>query len=152
MNALEFKIAVNSECLRILGERLDSIDENLKNLMQAKESETKSSAGDKYETGMAMIQNQEELYKRQRLQTQEILNKLLKIDPDKICSIVEDGALVALPSGIYYLSAGMGKITVVGKDIFALSLASPMGMALKNRRTGEQFTFNEKKHTILKIS
>ncbi|ARN76967.1 transcription elongation factor [Nonlabens spongiae] len=147
----EFKKAINTKCLEIVAERLDIIDDNLKNLQHSKQSETKSSAGDKYETGRAMIQNQEELYRRQRHQTQIILDQLLKIDPDKKCKRVEDGALVTLPSGHYYISAGMGKLTVNEKDVFALSLASPLGMALKHRHAGDTFTFNEKEHNILQI-
>ena len=145
------KKAVNTKCLEIVGQRLDIIDDNLKNMQHSKQSETKSSAGDKYETGRAMIQNQEELYKRQRHQTQIILDQLLKIDPDKKCERVEDGALVTLASGHFYISAGMGKITVGDKDVFALSLASPLGMALKHRKAGEVFNFNEKKQNILQI-
>ena len=152
MKALELKRNINTECLRIVGERLDNIDENLKNLFLSKESETKSSAGDKYETGMAMIQNQEELFKRQRQQTQAVLDQLLKIDPDKKCVVVENGALITLNTGLYYISAGMGKIAIEGYDIFALSLASPLGVALKHRKSGDEIKFNDKKQSILKIT
>ena len=101
---------------------------------------------------MAMIQNQEELFKKQRGQTESILAQLLKIDPDKDCDKVENGALVALESGLYYISTGMGKLSVQDKEVFALSLASPLGMAMKHKRAGEHFDFNNKSQLILQVS
>lgn len=119
--------------------------------MDAKRNETKSSAGDKYETGRAMIQNEEELYKRQRAETSKILDQLLRIDPDKECHQIEPGALVVLPSGYFYVGAGMGKLTVQEKDFFAISLSSPIGQALKNKKEGEIINFQEREVMILKV-
>ncbi len=151
MNYAALKRNINELCLQTVGDRLDMIEKNLKDLMHAKENETKSSAGDKYETGRAMIQNQEELYKTQRAQTQEILQVLLKIDPEKSCTQVEPGALVILPTGFYYLSAGMGKMVSDGVGFFALSMGSPLGQSMKYKRAGEAFTFNNSKIIILNI-
>jgi hypothetical protein len=151
MDHPDLKIKMNELCLKIVGDRLDMIENNLKDLMDAKQNETKSSAGDKYETGRAMIQNQEELYKNQRAQTREILHTLLKIDPDTNCDQVEPGALVQLPSGYYYLSAGMGKLNVDQQEFFALSLGSPLGQRMKYKKAGESFTFNEKETIIINI-
>jgi hypothetical protein len=151
MDYADLKRNVNDLCLQTVGDRLDMIEKNLKDLMHAKENETKSSAGDKYETGRAMIQNQEELYKTQRAQTREILQVLLKIDPEKSCIQVEPGALVILPSGFYYLSAGMGKMMSDGVDFFALSIGSPLGQAMKYKAAGETFIFNNNEIVILNI-
>lgn len=151
MNYADLKRSMNELCLKTVGNRLDVIEENLKDLMHAKENETKSSAGDKYETGRAMIQNQEELFKTQRAQTRQILHTLLKIDPEKVCQQVEPGALVVLPSGYYYMSAGMGKMNIEKQDFFALSIGSPLGQAMKYKKPGEVFQFNSKDITILNL-
>lgn len=148
---LKFKIEINTYCLAILSDRLNTIKKNLDSLMDAKRNETKSSAGDKYETGRAMIQNEEELFKRQGAETRKILDQILRIDPDKICSKVEPGALVLLPSGHFYIGAGMGKMHVAGKDCFAISLSSPMGQALKGKTAGTAFQFQDKEIVILNI-
>lgn len=130
---------------------MSTIEKNLDSLMDAKRNETKSSAGDKYETGRAMIQNEEELYKRQRAETSKILDQLLRIDPDKECHHIEPGALVILSSGYFYVGAGMGKLTVQKKDFFAISLSSPIGQALKNKKEGEIIIFQEREVMILKV-
>lgn len=144
MNYHGLKQHMYTQCLHIVADRLSTISYNMNALMDAKGSETKSSAGDKYETGMAMIQNQEELYSRQQVDTQLIYNSLLKIDPTKVCEQVENGALVLVPGGIFYICAGMGKLVVQDTSYFAISLNSPMGAALKFKKAGEFYTYNEK--------
>lgn len=135
---------MHAQCLAVVKDRLNTIATNLSGLMDAKSSETKSSAGDKYETGMAMIQNQEELYKRQQAETSVIYQNMLKIDPSKSCKQVENGALVLVPGGMFYICAGMGKMVLEHHTYFAISLISPIGAALKFKKTGEVYTYNEK--------
>jgi hypothetical protein len=120
-------------------------------LQDSKTNETKSSAGDKYETGRAMIQNQEDLYRRQQLQTRAVLNNLLNIQPDKECSRVENGALILLPMGMVYIGAGMGKLEVDGTSFFGLSLASPLGVALRWKAAGDEYLFQDQTQTILNV-
>ncbi|MGB3591981.1 MAG: transcription elongation factor [Nonlabens sp.] len=147
----QLKKEFHYHCLDVIASRLDVIDKNLKSLQKAKLNETKSSAGDKYETGRAMIQNQEELYKTQRAQTRSILNGLLQIDPDKTCNQVENGALVQLPMGFFYVGAGMGKLSHNNKDFFSISLKSPIGVQLKHKKAGDTYTLNNQTTTILNV-
>lgn len=147
----KFKKEINTYCLDTVGERLNIIKNNLDSLMDAKRNETKSSAGDKYETGRAMIQNEEELYKRQRAETSIILDQLLRIDADKTCVTIEPGALVVLPSGYFYIGAGMGKLVVNDIDCFAVSLSSPIGQALKSKKKGDTILFQNKDVMILNV-
>ncbi len=151
MNYHHLKQRMYAQCLLIVENRLATISENMTTLMDAKGSETKSSAGDKYETGMAMIQNQEELYSRQQVETQIIYNALLKIDPLKVCTQVENGALVVVPGGMFYICAGMGKLVVEGISYFAISLNSPIGAALKFKKAGSFYSYNEKNVPINEI-
>lgn len=144
MNYPDLKLKMHAQCLAIVKDRLDTIAINLSSLMDAKGSETKSSAGDKYETGMAMIQNQEELYKRQQAETSIIYQNMVKIDPTKPCEQVENGALVLVPGGLFYICAGMGKLVLEDCSYFAISLISPIGAALKFKKAGAFYTYNEK--------
>lgn len=151
LNYAEFKRKINTHCLEIVGDRLSTIDNNMAALMEAKRNETKSSAGDKYETGMAMLQNEEELYGRQREATVKILDQLLSIDPDAVCITITYGALVLLPLGWFYISTGMGKLTVEGQECFAISLDSPLGQVLKGKKAGDSFNFQQREQVILNI-
>ena len=98
-----------------------------------------------------MIQNEEELYKRQGAATRKVLDQVLRIDPDKTCKTVEHGALVILPTGNFYISAGMGKLDIDKADCYAISLESPLGQAMKGLPSGSSFMFNQKSISILNI-
>ncbi|MGJ8684559.1 MAG: transcription elongation factor [Nonlabens sp.] len=151
MKSIAFKKEVYNHCLHILEDRMVTIHKNLDRLMDSKQNETKSSAGDKYETGMAMIQNEEDLFKRQLADTSKILEQIKKIEVSKKCTQVEPGAMVQLPAGWFYISAGMGKITVDGKDVFCISLQSPIGVAIKHKMVTDIVSFNNQKFTIKDI-
>ncbi|GAK93245.1 hypothetical protein JCM19298_1964 [Nonlabens ulvanivorans] len=151
MKSTAFKKEIYQHCYQILEDRMATITKNLDRLMDSKQNETKSSAGDKYETGMAMIQNEEDLFKRQLADTSKIIEHFQKIDAAKKCDIVEPGALIKLPAGWFYVSAGMGKITIDGEGIFCISLQSPIGVALKHKKTSDIVNFNNQKFTIQEI-
>jgi len=151
MDYYKLKQRMYQQCLAIVKERLDTINTNMDALMEAKTSETKSSAGDKYETGMAMIQNQEELYTRQRAETSIIYKAMLKIDPTKPSDQVENGALVLVPGGLFYICAGMGRLVLDDTAYFAISLISPIGAALKFKKAGSFYTYNDKNIPINSI-
>ncbi len=151
MNPTAFKEQVYHHCHAIIKERLDTIHTNLERLMDSKQNETKSSAGDKYETGMAMIQNEEDLYKRQLANTQQIMEQFQKIDTSKPCITVKPGALIKLPAGWFYMGAAIGKIQVKDTDVFCISLQSPIGGALKNHKLNDKVYFNEQFFTISEL-
>ncbi len=151
MKSTAFKKQVYNHCLQIIEDRLSTIHKNLDRLMDSKQNETKSSAGDKYETGMAMIQNEEDLFKRQLADTSKILEQINKIEVTKVRTQVEPGAMVQLPAGWFYISAGMGKIMVDGKSVFCISLQSPIGVAIKHKSISDIVNFNDQKFTIQDI-
>lgn len=145
------KFAVHEQCRHMIQAQLDTIQSSLDQLMDAKNNETKSSAGDKYETGMAMIQNQEELYKRQQVEARKSMNYLKSIELQSKTSIIEKGSLVQLTSGWFYLSVALGKIQVKDLDVFALSLQSPLGALLKGKSIGDVIVLNAKKLKVESI-
>ncbi|KQC33077.1 hypothetical protein AAU57_06925 [Nonlabens sp. YIK11] len=141
---IQFKTAIHNKCLEIVQQQLDTIQSSMDQLMEAKSNETKSSAGDKYETGMAMIQNQEDLYRRQHMDTASKLQLLKSIDPTVTHQKIDQGSLVELSTGWFYISVALGKLDLNEREVFVLSLQSPLGILLKGRSAGDQVTFNGK--------
>lgn len=148
-NITGLKRSVHDRCIAIIQEQLDTIQSSLDQLMEAKNNETKSSAGDKYETGMAMIQNQEELYKRQQAEAKIRMYQLQLIDPEISNPIIDKGSLVQLKTGLFYLSVAIGKIEIESTTVFALSLESPLGHLLKGKKLGTSINFNGNKNVII---
>lgn len=144
MNPIEFKKKVHFACSNLVQEQLDTIQSSLDQLMEAKTNETKSSAGDKYETGMAMIQNQEQLYKRQQVDARNRANVLKSIDPTITKPTIDNGSLVKLSTGWFYIAVAVGKISIANLDLFVISKQSPLGVLIKNKNSGDMIKLNGK--------
>lgn len=151
MDHLKLKLEIYEKSLQLIEGRLHTIKENIKELIVSKNSETKSSAGDKYETGRAMMQNEEDLYKRQLADTQQVYKSFISIPKSEICDVVKPGALIKLPAGWFYLGAAIGKIRVQNIDVYCISLQSPIGKALKGLQANEKVHFNEQIFTIQEL-
>lgn len=115
--------------------------ENLIAETRASNNDTKSSMGDKYETGREMLQ--QEINNLQR-QLNEVLNQqnvLQKITAD-VSEKVQNGALVRTNKGLFYVSASMGEIIFENQKIMTVSVESPLVKAMFGKKMGEKFTIN----------
>ncbi|BAP32868.1 uncharacterized protein CHSO_3831 [Chryseobacterium sp. StRB126] len=115
--------------------------ENLIAETRASNNDTKSSMGDKYETGREMLQ--QEINNLQR-QLNEVLNQqgiLQKITSDP-SEKVQTGALVKTNKGVFYVSASMGEIIFENQKIMTVSAESPLVKAMFGKKMGETFTIN----------
>jgi transcription elongation GreA/GreB family factor len=105
-------------------------------------SETKSSSGDKHETGRAMIQLEMEKASQQLLVVNEMKNMLKKIAIENSSEIVKLGSLIKTTKGTYFLAISAGKITIENTAYFAVSTHSPIGKQLLGKKTGDFIPFN----------
>lgn len=134
---------------------LDKIEVFTNAIESAKESrnnDTKSSAGDKYETGREMIQIEIDKNTAQLQNARNLKEELARIPIQKEFSKAEFGSLVETNQGIYFLSIGIGKIVIQNKTIFAISTASPIGILLQNKSIHDTFQFQSIEYTIKNIS
>ena len=129
--------------LRALGE--------LEALEQAAAGETRSSAGDKYETGREMIGQARAMQERIRADAQAGLDWLGGRNPSSASVAFASGSLV-LVSGIWYLVCPCPvELHVQGMRIQGVSLASPFGQACKGAREGESRLFRDHSVEIQRI-
>lgn len=141
------------ELLHIIQSRISDRIENLEQLILDKRNsnnDTKSSMGDKYETGREMLQ--QEINNLQNQLNAFLLQKqsILSIKTDK-CSKVEKGSLVETEKGMFYISASVGEIHFEEKKIFAVSEESPLAMAMKGKVENERFAINNISQVIKNI-
>jgi hypothetical protein len=128
----------------------ESLDE-VASINFSKENETKSSAGDKYETGMAMLQIEEVKAATQLTKARELQQTLYRIDPEQELDNVQLGSLVETTAGIYFISIPWGKIVMDHQEIFVLSIGSPIGALLQGKKSGESYLFQGKSLEIIAI-
>ncbi len=152
MTDREFKKRLHDHCVNLIAERISAIEDEMRSLQSAANEEIKSSAGDKYETGRAMLMLEKERLANQREEAFKTQKVLSEIDPHKKLIKGELGALVRTSRVTYFLSAGIGKIEVEGQTVFAVSLASPIGNVLEKKCSGDEVIFRGQKTKVIEVS
>lgn len=145
------KQGIYQQCLEAVNQRLSICEKALANLQESLASETKSSVGDKHETGRAMIQLEREQLGGQLAKVESDKEILLKINPELTSEIVRLGSLVKTSEYTYFIAISSGKITIDGTNFYSISLDSPMGQLLIGKRVGEKFQFRENEIEILEV-
>lgn len=149
---MKLKETLFKECVTFVNKRLQTVEEIIKSNQKALQSQTKSSAGDKHETGRAMLQLEIEKASQQFLSIEVMKSVLTKIDFSKTSNRAHLGSIIETNTINYFLSISAGKIIVNNKNYFAISVSSPIGRQLMGKKTQEEFFFNGKKFQIEKIS
>jgi transcription elongation GreA/GreB family factor len=114
---------------------------------ESRDSDTKSSAGDKFETGREMMQREMDKLSALVDNTLQSLNKLDRLANLPQASVITEGSLVETDQETYYLSIGYGKLDTV----YAISIESPLGVELKGKRVGDNVEMRGRKITIKTI-
>lgn len=117
--------------------RLHQLATDLQHLRQDQANETKSSAGDKYETARAMAQQEIDKLLRQKHESETQLQFLAAIDPLKIMPIAMPGALLRTSAETYFLSIPLGKLDTPEGICWCLSPQSPLGQVLLGTHPGD---------------
>ena len=139
------------QCEAFVNKRLQTVEDIISSNQKALQSETKSSAGDKHETGRAMLQLEMEKAGQQLAGITQMKLILAKINISKKSEVAHLGSIVETDFVNYFLSISTGKIIVEDKIYFAISLSSPIGKLLLGKKGNEEFTFNGKTFQIKKI-
>lgn len=149
---MSLKEELYQQCLEHVNERLQTITQTIQSNQKALTSETKSSAGDKHETGRAMLQLEMEKAGQQLQSIQQMKDTLARIDLSKKSGVAVLGSIIETNLGTYFLSVSVGQVQVESKTFFAISTSSPIGKLLLGKREGEELVWNGKKIQINKIS
>lgn len=136
----------------ILIEKLDVLNADISSLIESRNNDTKSSAGDKYETGREMTQIELNKLEAQLIKTKLLLSELLKADALKSNTSIDFGALVYTDKENYFLTIPFGKVNLEDEEFFVISMASPIGSLLKGKKIGDVISFNGRDIKIEKIN
>ena len=150
-NPLKIKEGLYSQCLDVVNGRFQTIQHTINEIQVSLTSETKSSAGDKHETGRAMLQLEREKAGNQLAEIQKIKEILFKVDVSKTLKVVGLGAVVYTAQANYFIAISAGELTVDGVRFYAISSGTPIGQLLIGKRVGETVIFREQKIIIDQI-
>ncbi len=135
-------------------ERITMIESALETARDSSNDDTKSSAGDKYETSREMIQQDINRYQKQLVEAKKDLQQLISIEStigDDTPDFIRLGSLIQTSTGLYLLAISIGALKVRDTNVFVISPASPIGQLLIGKKIGDSFIFNKLNSNIQAI-
>ena len=150
MDSIEIKARLLEMAQQILSKKRVLLEDALKSLQESLQSEAKSSAGDKHETGRAMIQLEQEKLEKQLF---ELETQLKKIDSFKLEKYerVKFGSIVKTNSGNYFILSSIGKLEFNNEEFMVISGESPLAKSLNNSSVGDKIEFNGRGIEVLEL-
>lgn len=130
--------------LTTIKEKLSEKVHNFEKLIaetRASSNDTKSSMGDKYETGREMLQqeiNNLQVQLNEVLKQQDFLKTILPKSSEK----AEKGAIIKTERGLFLISVSLGEITFENQKIICISPESPLAKAMNGKQKSEVFSIN----------
>tara|TARA_Y100000996_G_scaffold403498_1_gene376528 strand:- start:12225 stop:12671 length:447 start_codon:yes stop_codon:yes gene_type:complete len=146
-----FKDKVLNEITVSLRDKILIIENELNILSDEKNNITKSSAGDKFETSRSTMQIEYDKLNNQLIQKKNQLKKIELLDTKKKYKSVNYGSLVITNTNKYLISIGLGQYIIDDHSVFAISLSSPIGRILLDKKKGDSFIFNNNAEKIIDI-
>lgn len=134
-----------------LQENISTLKKSISSSKESRDNDTKSSAGDKFETSREIINTEIQKGEVQLSKLFRLQNDLSIINTKKKFTNVEFGSLVTTNNFSYFISIPFGKISIHGKLYYAISLASPLGQQIFKKAKGDIISFNGNNFEILSI-
>lgn len=136
------------QCVLFVRNKLAIVQTTMEENRKALEQESKSSAGDKHETGRAMLHLEMEKASQQLEAAKQMQETLNRMQLSSVSQKVKLGSLISTDQGTYFLSISAGQLTVDEKYYYAVSPSSPIGALLLGKEIGESITLGSK---VIKI-
>jgi transcription elongation GreA/GreB family factor len=147
----ELKEALYQQCMDYVQQRMAAAQQGIDEAQQAAKDDTKSSAGDKYETGREMAQQETNRNMAQLTAANKLKIALNLIPTSGVTNRVENGSVVTTSNGNFYMAISAGVLTVNGDSYFAISPASPIGLKMKGLQVNDEFNLNGKLYKVESI-
>ncbi len=145
------KSMLRDHCVALLQARINSLWASMNAAQEAANAETKSSAGDKYETARAMNQLEKDMLGRQLSENKRELAAMMEVDCSGVHTKVAPGSLVECTDMYFFVLGGIGKLVIEDKTVWVISPSAPLARTLIGKTTGDQIIFNGKQITILEL-
>lgn len=148
-----FKEKVYLAAISQVKEKINLLTEERRAINEGILEDTKSSAGDKFETGREMMSRDLMTITTQIKQATADLEELYRLQAVKnLTESVQEGSLVSLGDALYLISISFGALQVEDKKLFLLSKSSPLGEILLGKKKNDQVEFRGKRIQVTEIA
>jgi transcription elongation GreA/GreB family factor len=138
----ELKEKIIAYCTEVYQQKLVIINNELKHLAQAIADDTKSSAGDKYETGREMANLEKAKLQAQVLGFNKSLAALRSL-PGATSGKIDVGSLVKTDKEWIFLAVSLGQVEVKDENVLVISPMAPLAQEMMGKKEGESVTFRD---------
>jgi transcription elongation GreA/GreB family factor len=151
LNLISLKQRLLAECKRYVAARIETANQSMVNAQEAANEEGKSSVGDKYETGRAMMQIERDKAAQQLDEALKLKNIIDHLSIDTGSGKIILGSLVITNSKKIFISIGIGKLLIDDEEFLVVAPGSPLGKQLMGLKVNHETMFNKERLTILQI-
>ena len=145
----DLKKRLTEKCIEHQQEVINQLQKEIEDAQQ--QANEYGQPKDRYDAYRTKLMKQIELYAKQLDKAKIVFETLHKIPLEKKIDSVEFGAIVITNKQNLFISAGLGKINIDGKDFYAISTQVPIFMTLKGKQKGDKSVFNNMSFLIKEI-
>lgn len=106
---------------------------------------------DRYDGFRNQQLRRKDLFAKQLSQAMTNLDLLNRLDETKQHHEVGFGTLVQTEKAMFFVAIGLGIVNFKGEDIAVISMLVPLFHAMKSKKVGESFSFNQNDFTIKQL-
>ncbi|WP_298492831.1 3-oxoacyl-ACP synthase [uncultured Algibacter sp.] len=148
---MNIKQELYNQCVSFVETRIQTVQNTIKDIQKSLTSETKSSAGDKHETGRAMLQLEREKAGNQLAEIEKTKQILNKVNVDISANSIGLGSVIYTSQANYFIAISVGEIKVENEKFYAISANTPIGQLLLGNTSGSIITFRGESFKILNV-
>lgn len=142
---ISFKQKLLQHCVDLLLQRAGEYKDGIEDARMAQQSETKSSAGDKYETAREMMTQQIETLSVQLTAVERDITLLKNLLSNPVAiAVITRGSVVTTTAGIFLIATGLGRVPFEGQTIQVISPDAPLAKLLLGKSKGQTIQLNGK--------
>lgn len=130
------------KCREYVESRIATAQQAKDDAQAAANEESKSSVGDKYETGRSMMQIEGEKAAHQLAEALKLKNILDRLLPGARSEKVIVGSLVITDANKVFIAIGIGKLNVDNDEVLVVAPTSPLGKVLMGHSANDRVFFN----------
>lgn len=145
---IALKKKLHAHCQDLLEKRIAEAKEGIAQTQAAANEETKSSAGDKYETGREMLQQEQNKASLQLVEAMKLKRVLDELDPSRACARVAPGCLLQTDKGCFYIAVSLGQVITEEGSFILMSAVAPLARLLSGKKVGEQVQLNGRTYSV----
>lgn len=143
-------IKARNQCLKLIEERLQNYQQDLQSLQQSASEETKSSMGDKYETGRSMVQQEFDKVQGRVAELNKLIKVLQGLKPNSSDKVVM-GSFVMTGQMNFFISVSLGQLIMEDITFIAISPATPLAQKMMGLGKGEKVVLNKIEYRINEV-